>query len=214
MLHTVFSFRRTVSAGVVAAALAFSSAGTLAANAPLAASLYPAGAHISYRPHLSNLQMDCMWGFLCDGGVVLFHTTSESNLHRLSGWGEFASSGDDGPSFELFASHYGSGANYDGTPWAQGAFADLALASRSHGYRPVHLSQIHLTSLDPSHVLTAQVPCGASSLLVMAWWDGTAEVEAIVAYNRKPASERHIAVTDLVRQVDIAAGVLRRVVHP
>lgn len=204
MLRTVFSFKRAVTAGIAAATLAFSSAGTLAANAPIAASLYPAGAHISYRPDLSNLQMDCMWGFLCDGGVVLFHTTSESTLHRLSGWGEFASSGVDGPSFELFASRYGSGTNFDGTPWAQAAFADLALASRTHGYRTVHLSQIHHTSLDPTHVLTAQVPCGASNLLVMAWWDGTAEVEAIVAYNRKPAAERRIAVTDLVRQVDMA----------
>ncbi len=62
---------------------------TYAADVP--PGIYPPGTHVVHEPAISNQEMDCMWGFFCEGGhIPLFHFALQGQLHRVSGWGWFA----------------------------------------------------------------------------------------------------------------------------
>jgi hypothetical protein len=194
-------------------ATALTLAGTLtstagAATSPLPASLYPAGASITYRPSVSNHTMDCLWGFSCEGDVPLFHEETQAGLHRVRGWAQFAGvhhNGQLSTAFELFASRYRPGANDVDLPWAGAALADFQTALRAHRYTPVR---------NGPHLLTAGVSgaqvverSGQNDIVVMAVWNGRTEVEAIVAFYRASPSARRAAIGLLAQQVRRALAV-------
>jgi hypothetical protein len=64
--------------------------GVQAAPLYIPATVYPPGTHIAYRPVLTNAEMDCLWGFFCEGNVPLFHFQTQDQLHRVDGWAQFA----------------------------------------------------------------------------------------------------------------------------
>src|SRR5579864_8204833 len=60
---------------------------------PVPRTLYPARAHLTYYPSLSNAQVDCQWGFQCAGDDgyptdSLFHLQTQDELHRIGGWAQ------------------------------------------------------------------------------------------------------------------------------
>src|SRR5436305_6416330 len=49
-------------------AAALTPRGVEASSLRIPATVYPPGAHVGYHPVLTNAEMDCMWGFICEGG--------------------------------------------------------------------------------------------------------------------------------------------------
>jgi hypothetical protein len=198
----------TATAAITASAL-FSIGSSQAASPQIPARDYPAGASISFRPTLSNHQMDCLWGFFCEGGVPLFHLLSEDQLHRVGGWAQFAGLRQRGRiavAFQLFASQYQAGTDADGTPFSQEAFDDLIRVVHAHGYS-VMANQPHLVPAAANGGSIAEVQRWSSNeLIVMACWSGTQDVEAIVAVDHGSESVRRNALRDLTLQVLRAAG--------
>jgi hypothetical protein len=175
-----------------------------AAGGRLPSTLYPRGAHITYRPSLSNADMDCLWNFDCDGMIPLFHFAAQEDLHRVAGWAEFAgvqAHRRTGMVFELFASTYQAGSAGEGGSWSENAFSDILLASLVHGYAVVSSGAPLLADprLGGAEALT--LPGTPSDLTVMACWSGVAEVEAIVMYDSRSAHARQTALRDLRNQV-------------
>jgi hypothetical protein len=184
---------------------------TARAAAPrLPASLYPPGSHISYRPSLSNHQMDCLWGFFCEGHVPLFHSVPESLLNRQTGWGEFAgvrTHNHMSMAFELFASRYASGTNEDGRSWAAAARDDLTAALKGHGYRSLHSSPPLVHGQVPGGWTAVIERSEEKDLIVMAGWIERTEVEAIAMVDHASPGARTTATTLLRRQVARALGI-------
>ena len=178
-----------------------------AANLRLPATLYPRGAHITYRPSLSNDAMDCLWGFFCEGNVPLFHVQTQDQLHRADGWGQFAGLRRHGQmvmAFELFASHYAPGADQQGMAWSAAAFDDFLQVSLLQGYTPApHISQLLPRGVGGASGALLQ-SSGKDDLLVMACWRGSAEVEAIATFPQRSQTLRAVAVRDLSQQVAAA----------
>lgn len=193
----------------VAISVIFNAGVSQAASSRLPATYYPAGAHTTFRPTISNQQMDCMWGFFCEGQLPLFHFFSQDQLHRVSGWGQFSGlrrADRMVMGFELFASRYRSSPDLDGTPFAKDAFDDLIHATRARGYTPL-ARQPYLLPANVAGDSIAEVQrVSTSELIVMACWSGTAEVEAIVTVDHGSGAERSLAVRDLTNQVRRAAG--------
>lgn len=180
--------------------------GAQAGSSQLPARLYPAGAHIGYSPALTNEQVDCLWGFFCEGNVPLYHFTTQDELHRSGGWGEFAGISQHGRvtmAFELFVSSYASGRNQ---PWSRAAFTDLRDAVLAQGYtirrQPAH--QLRVTSGGCMEALESGWSKEDQDLTVMACWSEDTEVEAIAMYPHHVSRAQGIAVTDLARQVRAA----------
>src|SRR5579859_6664562 len=149
--------------------------GAYAATPRLPAALYPSGAHITYRPSISNESMDCMWGFYCEGSIALFHFQSETELHRAGGGGQFAGVRAHRRmtmAFELFASRYDTGIDDNGNSWAAVAFADFCAAVQAHNYHPIRINR-GLLPHGSQGAWTAQLQrSGTSDLIVMAAWTG------------------------------------------
>jgi hypothetical protein len=186
----------------IVASLVFNGASTGAAVTRLPTTLYPAGASISYRT-LSNHQMDCLWGFFCEGNVPLFHFYTQDQLHRVGGWAQFAGLRRHGRvvmSFELFSSRYRAGGDLDGTPFSKEAFEDLTNAIHAHGY--VRLGQQpHLLPASVTGGSVAEIErLGPTELVVMASWSGTQEVESILLVDHGSASIRAAAYRYLTEQ--------------
>jgi hypothetical protein len=180
-----------------------------AASPGVPVSLYPAGAHVRYRANLSNHELDCMWGFLCDGAVPLFHTYTQDQLHRVSGWAQFAGVRRHGHmlvAFELFSSTYQDGGDLDGTPFSKEAFDDLVRVTRTRGYTSLLQKPRLLPGSSDGDSMMAVERTPGSALVVMACWSGTGEIEAIVMVNHATASARRVAVRELASQIRWAAG--------
>src|SRR5947209_2285457 len=114
--------------------------GVEAAAPRVPADTYPPHSHISYVAPLSNEQMDCMWGFFCEGSIPVFHVTTERDLHRLDGWAQFAGWHHNAMTFELFASRYSASIDDQGTSASAAAFTEFAAVLRGAGYRCLHPS--------------------------------------------------------------------------
>lgn len=173
-----------------------------AASSRLPASLYPAGANVTYRSAVSNHTMDCLWGFFCEGDVPLFHNQTESGLRRAGGWAQFAGvhrNGQLSMAFELFASRYGPGVNATDIPWAGVALADFQAALQAHRYSPVNKGPRLVAASGVSAQVVAQT--GRKDIVVMAAWNGRTEVEAMVAFYRASPPARRAAVRLLAQQV-------------
>jgi hypothetical protein len=195
---------------LISAALAAISMGGVQAAAPrLPATLYPAGARISYNPSLSNHSMDCMWGFVCEGYVPLFHTVTQDGLQRKAGWDQLASIPQRrGPRivFWLFASRYAPASDDSAKPWSAWAFEDLHRQINAHGYARLGGSFHLLPPASLGASLAAREQTGGWDLVVMAAWSGDIEVESIVMYpHRSPI--RAAVVASLARQVRAALAV-------
>jgi hypothetical protein len=123
---------------VLGFAAASPSQGVQAAPARIPAAAYPWGAHIGFHPVLTNVEVDCMWGFLlCEGNLPNFHVRTQTELHRISGWGQFAGiqrRGRTTMAFELFVSRYAPVPQETGTAWSERAFLDLQAALHAQGY--------------------------------------------------------------------------------
>ena len=177
-----------------------------AASPQLPVRLYPVGAHITYRPVLTNEQLDCLWGFFCEGDLPLYHFTTQDALHRAGGWGQFAGITRHGRvtmAFELFSSSYASDR---GRPWSRAAFTDLRQAVLAQGYT-LHRQLSHQLRVSSGSCLEATEPGWSrddQDLTVMACWSGDAEAEAIVMYPHQASQTQGTAVTDLARQVSAA----------
>jgi len=195
----------TMAAALVAATLA-STLTASAAKPRIPATSYPAGAHIAYSPSVSNHQLDCSWGFFCEGNVPLFHFQTQDQLHRIGGWAMYAGWRHHRSSmqFALYASHYQAGVDSNRNPWNRAAFDDLLLATRAQGYVPLR----HVARLLPARVAGGDMDelqrSGLKDLMVMAGWSGSLEVEAIVVFDHGSATARQMATHYLTRQVQAA----------
>ena len=173
------------------------------------AKLYPAAAQIIYHPTLSNEQLDCMWDFYCEGGVPLFHSTTQGALHRTGGWGQFADIEKKGRvtmAFELFTSSYASDGNQ---PWSRTAYRDLRgrLVTQYYSFKKHPSSLLHVP---PGGCLQATEPGSSSDdqdLTVIACWSRDVEVEAIAMYAHHSAKAQRTALSDLALQVNAAMSV-------
>jgi hypothetical protein len=181
-----------------------------AASPLLPAAVYPPGAHIGYRPALTNVQMDCMWGFVCEGGhIPNFHFSGQDALHRLSGWGQFAGiqhRGRTTMAFELFISRYDPIPDDSGTSWSERAFLDLRAALHAQGYVRDGRDETLLPSVQSSGTFVAGQSLGRQDLVVMAVWSGNLEIEGIGLYNHRPPAARQTARTSLALQIYLASN--------
>ena len=173
--------------------------------------VYPAGAHIGYRPVLTNAEVDCMWGFTCEGGYLPnFHTNTQDALHRMGGWGQFAGiqrGGRTTMAFELFINRYDPVPNEIGTDWSELAFSDLKSALHVQGY---HIDRREAGLVSVGHVggaLVAVQLLGKQDLVVMAVWSGTLEIEGIALYEHRSPAARQTAWDSLARQISRALKV-------
>jgi hypothetical protein len=154
-----------------------------AANAEIPAADYPSHSQITFRPHVSNHDMDCEWGFLCeDPPLPVMHFQWQDELGRKSGMAQFAVT----PHlrFALFGSNYGSGAQ------AKAASMDMRSAVANQGYQQV----------------TAPVGCLAFKgwgAYAMACISGGIEVEARVGFYGATKSECADARRDLAKQTRV-----------
>lgn len=192
----------------LATATLSSSISAHAAKARIPARFYPSGAHLGFTANLSNHQMDCQWGFFCEGPVPLFHFRRQDDLHRLGGWAQYAGWHRHHRSmlFALYASRYADGVDIDGVPWSRAALNDLVQATRSHHYIPLQ----HPPRLLPAGMkgvsFAALQRSGTDDLVVMACAGGQYEVEALVVFDHRSPSARTLALYDLAQQVRAAAG--------
>jgi hypothetical protein len=175
-----------------------------AAPARIPPSMYPTGAHITYQAAMSDETMDCMWGFFCEGGLPVFHFSTERDLHRAGGWGQFAGWHNNAMTFELFVSHYENELNDQGSPWSAAAFADFAAALRANGYSPLRLASRIRPQATTGGVLTEIQYNGPRDLVVMARWFGSTEIEALAMFSHRSQAARHTALVDLAHQVHAA----------
>jgi hypothetical protein len=177
-----------------------------AAPARIPTRMYPTGAHVTYLPSMSDETMDCMWGFFCEGSVPIFHFSTEKDLHRTGGWGQFAGWHNHAMTFELFVSHYDSGVNEPSTRWSAAAFADFAAALRANGYSPLLLSARIRPQVTTGGLLTEIQYNGPRDIVVMARWFGSTEIEALAMFSHRSHSARYTALADLAQQVHAAEG--------
>jgi hypothetical protein len=181
-----------------------------AASLRIPSLVYPSGAHIGYRPVLTNAEVDCMWGFTCEGGYVPnFHFSGQDELHRLRGWGQFAGiqhRGRTTMAFELFVSRYDQIPDESGTPWSERAFLDLQTALLAQGYVRDGRDEALLPSARTGGVLVAVQYLGRQDLVVMARWSGNLEIEAIALYDHRPPAARQTARTSLALQIRLASN--------
>jgi hypothetical protein len=178
-----------------------------ASSPRIPAAAYPPGAHIGYRPVLTNAEMDCMWGFVCDGPVPNFHFVTQDELHRVAGWAQFAGIQHYGRmlmSFELFVSRYDPVPDTVGTLWSKRAYLDLTSAIRAQGYRLGGRATDVLPPLPDGDALVAVQHLGKQDLVVMAARSETLEVEGIALYEHRPPAARQTAWASLARQVRLA----------
>lgn len=181
--------------------------GVQAAPLHIPATVYPPGAHISYRPVLTNAEMDCMWGFFCEGGLPLFHCATQDQLHRLGGWGQFAGVQHRGRmtmAFEVFVSRYDAVPASTGIPWSKRALLDLEIATRAQGYVLARRGTDLLAAATGDGTLVAIQRSGKQDLVVLALWSASLEIEAIALYDHQPAA-RQTAWASLARQIRLAS---------
>jgi hypothetical protein len=188
--------------------LALAPQGVRADPPGIPAAVYPLGAHIDYRPVLSNTEMDCMWGFFCEGNVPLFHFATEDQLHRFAGWGQFAGvqrRHEMTMGFQLFVSQYASGGDETGMPWAERAFIDLrrALSSRRYNFAR---SGFDLPAPLAGGNLIAVQKVGKQNLVVMASWSQGQEIEGIAFYDHRSRTAGERALTCLAGQIRFASN--------
>ena len=182
--------------------------GVEAAPPRLPTAVYPAGFHINYRPQLTNAEMDCMWGFVCEGGSIPnFHFRTEGDLGRMAGWGQFAARQHNGRTtmaFELFVSRYDAVHNTTGTSSSERAFRDLTAAIRAQRYQPDRRGAQLLPAEHQGGTLVALQHLDTQDLVVMACWSGDLEVEGITLYDRGSKAARQTAQTSLALQIHLA----------
>jgi hypothetical protein len=198
--------RISIMTAALAAATLASTLTASAAKPRIPATSYPAGAHIAYSPSVSNHQLDCTWGFFCEGNVPLFHFQMQDQLHRIGGWAQYAGwrHHRNSMQFALYASHYQTGVDSDANAWSRAAFDDLLLATHAQGY----VSLRHVARLLPAQTAGGAIDelqrAGSKDLLVMACWSGSLEVEAIVVFDHGSTTARQMATHYLTQQVQAA----------
>lgn len=184
--------------------------GAQAASLGIPTRAYPQGAHIGYRPVLTNADVDCMWGFLCEGGYLPnFHLSGQNDLHRLRGWGQFAGiqhRGRTTMAFALFISRYDPIPDEAGTPWSERAFLDLQIALHAQGYVRDGHDEALLPAARSGGALVAGQYLGRQDLVVMASWSGNVEIEGIALYDHRPPAARQTARTSLALQIHLASN--------
>jgi hypothetical protein len=180
-----------------------------AASLRIPSHVYPPGAHIGYRPVLTNGEVDCMWGFLCEGNLPNFHVSTQDALHRLRGWGQFAGiqhRGRTTMAFALFISRYDPIPDEAGTPWSERAFLDLQTALHAQGYVRDGHDEALLPAARSGGALVAGQYLGRQDLVVMASWSGNVEIEGIALYDHRPPAARQTARTSLALQIHLASN--------
>lgn len=175
-------------------------------------SLYPPHTQISTLDPLSNSQMDCDWGFSCQGdqpvtSAPLFHLRTQDDLHRLSGWAQFGNTpgGANRMLFAVFASRYSPTAK-QGMPWNVLAFSDFRAVLISDMYQEIN----HFPRLIPKAQVgnsSAQIlQSRDGDMLAMTCWVGSIEVEGIAIYAHGSKAQHQLAVKDLSRQIRTAVS--------
>lgn len=209
-------YRRLGILLVPLALAAFASAGTArAGDARLPATLYPPGTHITYQPRVSNAEMDCSWGFICDWRTgrclrvcpfstlnSLFHLRTQEQLRRVGGWSQTGTSGGDSQmsQFALYMSQYAAGSNRAGIPWSLQGLLDLQRTAWLHGYEPLARPTGLLPATMSGTVLAMRHHYGNVSVLLLAYDSGTQEVESMVSTTGGRALQQQVW-NDLVLQL-------------
>lgn len=172
--------------------------------------LYPPHTRITAVAPLSNLQMDCDWGFDCEGGkpvgtAPVFHLHTEDELHRLSRWAQFGDATGRGHRmlFALFASTYDP-VPLAGLPGNIMAFTDFRSVLMLNGYRdlPRYPRLLPRGALGNSSAQLA--PSRDGDVLAMSCWTGSFEVEGIVIYRHGSPTAHRLAVHNMSRQIRAA----------
>jgi hypothetical protein len=182
--------------------------GAAAARLGVPVSAYPLGANISYRPVLTNAEMDCLWNFFCEGDVPLFHLASQDQLHRLGGWAQFAGVQQHGRmtmAFQLFVSQYSTVPDADGAAWSEDAFLDLTRTIHAQRYRSEPRTGRLLPSPAGGGALVAVQHSGSQDLVIMARWAGSLEIEGIASYNHGSQTAKQTAIASLALQIHLAS---------
>lgn len=205
----MFSRTVTLVAGLIVAT-ASATSWAKAAQPQIPKSFYPSGAHITRFPVFSNDQMDCNWGFFCEGNVPLFHFQSQDELRRLGGWAEYASWTQNHHRIEtaIYASAYSSEPSEHAIPRSQEAFIDFQHATYLHGYRVLPLRLAHPIRSAPGNTVIERQP-GPTGLLVEACWSGTFEVEALIADGGHTLRARRLAISTVSALVHAAMQTAR-----
>jgi hypothetical protein len=170
---------------------------------------YPLGAEISYRPALSNAEMDCLWNFFCEGGVPLFHLASQDQLHRIAGWAQFAGvhrRGRMAMAFQLFVSRYSPVPDTTETAWSNDAFLDLARTIHAEHYRQESSARELLPAATEGGALVAVQRSGDQDLVIMAYWAGSLEIEGIASYKHVSQAAKQTAFASLALQIHLASA--------
>ena len=202
-----------VTALTVTAALLFPTARFAQAAAPdpiIPVTLYPAHAAVTSVPVVSNGQMDCEWGFVCQQGQPLtqqplFHLNTQDDLHRLSGWAQFGKSRlhEQQMLFALFGSRY-SPDDSQGMPWNVHAFSDFRGALLEEGYRDAD----RVPRLAPQDVVAndslQELRTRGMDILAMACWTGSIEVEGVVIFQHGSRATHRVALRSLTLQMRAA----------
>ena len=198
--------------GILAAfgcALVLPSPAVRAGPPGLPSSVYPSGAHIRFQPVLSNKEMDCLWGFICEGGPLPnFHFKSQDQLHRTGGWAQFAGiqrHGRTTMAFQLFVSQYAPDSDTTGTPWSARALSDLRAALRARGYEPDERDASLLPGSDQRNAFVQVQRGGQGDLVVMALRSGDLEVEGIALYAHRSLTAKGTAWSSLALQMKLAS---------
>lgn len=197
--------RKTLLGIVLAISASCVPRGAQAAPVRIPTTMYPAGAHIGYRPVLTNAEVDCMWGFTCEGGYIPnFHFNTQNLLHRLSGWGQFAGVQQHGRTtmaFGLFVNQYDAVPDETGAPWSERAIIDLQAALHVQGYGHIRRNAVVLPGGGTSETLLAVQHLGQQDLVVMAVQSGSLELEGIALYDHGLPAAKQTAWHCLARQI-------------
>jgi hypothetical protein len=173
---------------------------------PIPATRYPSGTRITYFPAVSNATMDCQWGFICEGNVPLFHLQLQDQLHRITGWAQYAvwNHSHKKMQFVVYASQYAPDIDLERRPWSRAAFDDFRAAIHAQGYKPLRDEPSLLPKGGDGGTVAALQRSGPDDLIVVAAWTSSHEVEAIAVFSHRSPGARRVALTYLARQVRAA----------
>jgi len=183
--------------------MSLGSGSVLAAPPGLSHDHFPAGSHITLLPSLSNHALDCRWGFYCEGNVPLYHLHPQDELHRLSGWAQYATWRQHGQVmlFTLFPSRYRQGSPGDAGQFSRAALADLRFTISPHGYRPLHHFFPTIPARDPVSAYASLLLDGSVDIAVAGYQRGIHETEGIVVFSHGYPALREQALSRLREQV-------------
>lgn len=165
------------------------------------ASFYPKDTRVYLFRHVTNGEYDCDFGFLCEGGRVLFHRRTQSDLGRTGGWCRTAIwlSGQKDALFVIYSSTYAD----SGGPISNAvqAWDDLRGTVGLEGWQ---VRAGHPNVGSDGHFAWYTNSASFQQALLLVATQGNREVEALMVSDHMHRAGRAALRRDLVRQVRAA----------